>query len=60
MIEVPLLDPKSVDPVMTKAVLEEFGMQASSSLVWLYPCAFHSANASIQLVVRGILDVISL
>jgi hypothetical protein len=42
MIEVPLLDPTSVDSVMTKAVLEEYDMQVSSSLVRSYLAAFFS------------------
>ena len=33
LIEVPLLDPATVDTAMTRAVLEEHGMAATTSLV---------------------------
>ena len=36
MIEVPVMDPPSVDTGMTKSVLQEYDMLASASLVRRY------------------------
>jgi hypothetical protein len=49
LIEVPLLDPKSVDAVMTKATLEEYDIQASSSLV----CSYLAAVLRMLVVIVG-------
>ena len=36
MVEVPLLDPASVDTEMTRSVLQDYDMQASASLVCVW------------------------